>query len=145
MYSNIQVICSLTPDTTSEIASLESLILSKTNGANDGVVNEVAAITLTSPHVDGSNSIGASISGNISANASSYIRFSWACPLQCPGLAAVGTYECQAFGMDAKGHPKLLKVTTKVEERQGQRSEPEGDVLPVIDAEASDLRHRTRS
>ena len=112
LTNHLEVTCSFSTNHSSDIVTLMSLIISQTPSQNTQIFNELAAVNMFSNTMVyyHDNNTGAQIRGHISADQSSFLKVSWS----HPNNTAVGVYECQAYGMDRKGHPKLVKVDTEV-------------------------------
>merc|ERR1711963_695058 len=91
-----------------------SLILSKSSTSE--VYTEMAAISASTPDtVTVKNSLGADVTGQLtSSGENSFITFTW----RYPTSDVIGSYKCDAFGMDKIGHPRVSSTEVEVGERQ---------------------------
>ena len=110
---SLDVNCTLIRQPGSNLGTPMSVIVSKYNGNtnNSGYV-EIASIAIGRPDtVDFKNSSGGVTGrGHLSTSSNSYLSLHWVKPTQ----EAQGRYLCQAYSMDAQGHPVVTETTVTV-------------------------------
>ena len=111
LTSHLTLNCSFCRVDDSDFSNVISLILSKTDKLDDKVLNELAAITQASPNnVTVTNSLTAVKVSGVLANGKGFISYEW----EDPGDDALGSYRCEAFGVDSVGHPRVSSAEAEV-------------------------------
>merc|ERR1719239_1230781 len=106
--------CSYDKTLHSDLSAVVSIILSKTNTVEDTEFKEIAIINIAAPDkVDVKSSLGADVTGQLTAAGLSFIHYKW----QYPGSEVEGKYRCTVAGLNNLGHPVELSHDGVIEEK----------------------------
>jgi len=129
LTKTLDVNCTFTKH--SDISTIRSIILSKTQSLQSGVYSQLASITAASGNqLVVKDSLGAQVAGKLVASGTSFIAYQWVYPTD----VVCGTFQCEAFAMDNLGHPRIKSADVEVRETRV-------DVDMILDKMAA-MEHR---
>ena len=130
--------CRLPPHRDHQLTSVMSLIVSRLR-PGDGTYRELAALTVYShDQLDIMANLTAHVTGHLEdARGDAYISLTWT----CPDTEVQGSYRCQAFGMDEKGHPATLTSFVDLQEQSREVGVLDvAEILRNMASKVEDLR-----
>ena len=103
LTKHLNINCTFLDLTHNDFTTVMSIILSKSTSDTDpAIFNEIATLTSVAPYtVEVKRSLGAEVKGQMLVDSISFLSFDWVYPT----TEVVGTYRCEAYGMDKTGHP----------------------------------------
>ncbi|XP_059146632.1 uncharacterized protein LOC131934589 [Physella acuta] len=107
---NLAINCTLPAGSSSNMASLVSVTLSRAVNTSDPNFKQIALIDSFSGVLNKAPEENITVSGVINAIGESFLSVTWMYPLS----TTAGFYKCDASGLDLTGHPLVISQTANV-------------------------------